>query len=117
MFVEFHSVVWMYDDNFDKIAYTYFNTGPISELENGTYADRTAPISQENIVWNHGISEIINSLIKNELEINSFDEFDYSPYNCFNETIEFETGKYQIKYLANKIPMVFAIAATKRSIG
>ena len=117
VFVEFHPVVWMYDDNFDKIAYTYFNTGPISELENGTYADRTAPISQENIVWNHGISEIINSLIKNELEINSFDEFDYSPYNCFNETIEFETGKYQIKHLANKIPMVFAIAATKRSIG
>ena len=39
VFVEFHPVVWMFDDDFEKIAYSYFNTGAIVETENGTYAD------------------------------------------------------------------------------
>ncbi|TAF35184.1 MAG: class I SAM-dependent methyltransferase [Cytophagales bacterium] len=114
IFVEFHSVVWMFDDNFNKIGYNYFNTGPIIETETGTYADREAPITQEYVMWNHGIGEVLNSLIKNGLEINSFDEFDYSPYNCFRDTIEFEPKKYRIKHLDNKIPMIYAIVATKK---
>jgi SAM-dependent methyltransferase len=83
IFVEFHPVVWMFDDDFSKIAYDYLNTGPIVETESGTYADRNAPIKNEYVLWNHGIGEVVNSLIENGLEINSLDEFDYSPYNCF----------------------------------
>jgi ubiquinone/menaquinone biosynthesis C-methylase UbiE len=111
--VEFHPVVWMFDDNFDKINYSYFNSGPIVETETGTYADKDAPIISESITWNHSMSEIINSLIRNGLTINSLDEFDYSPYNCFQETVEVAPKKYRIKHLGNKIPMVFAIVATK----
>ncbi|QNK64904.1 class I SAM-dependent methyltransferase [Pedobacter sp. PAMC26386] len=117
VFVEFHPVVWMFDDNFEKIGYNYFNTGPIIENQTGTYADRKAPISQESVGWNHSTSEVLNNLLKNGLELNSFDEFDYSPYNCFNNTIESDTEpkKYRIKHLDNKIPMIFAIVATKKN--
>ncbi len=114
VFAEFHPVVWMFDDDFKNIGYNYFNTGAIIETENGTYANREAPIKQEYVMWNHGMSEALNSLIKSGLEINSVDEFDYSPYNCFKETIEFEPKKYRIKHLENKIPMVYAIVATKK---
>ena len=51
VFVEFHPVIWMFDDNFNKIKYNYFNTGPIVENEEGTYADKNAPISQDYIMW------------------------------------------------------------------
>ncbi|MFP3831688.1 class I SAM-dependent methyltransferase [Chryseobacterium sp. SIMBA_028] len=114
IFVEFHPVVWMFDDNFDTIGYRYFNSGAIIETESGTYADRNAEITQPYVMWNHGLSEVINSLIKNGLEINNLDEFDYSPYNCFNKTIEFEPKKYRIEHLDNKIPMVYLITATKK---
>jgi SAM-dependent methyltransferase len=114
VFVEFHPVVWMFDDNFENIAYRYFNSGAILETETGTYADENANISQDNIVWNHSLSEVINSLIINGLEINSMQELDYSPYNCFNNTIEFEPKKFRIKHLEDKIPMVFSIKATKK---
>ncbi|MGB2994451.1 MAG: SAM-dependent methyltransferase, partial [Ferruginibacter sp.] len=60
--------------------------------------------------------EVLNSLINNGLEINAFDEYDYSPYNCFNKTIEFEPKKFRIEHLGNKIPMVFSILATKKKI-
>ena len=115
IFVEFHPVVWMFDDNFDKIGYRYFNSGAIIETENGTYADKEADITQSSVNWNHGLSEVINSLIKNGLEIKSLDEFDYSPYNCFNNTIEFEKKKYRIEHLDDKIPMVYSIVAKRKN--
>lgn len=115
VFVEFHPIVWMFDDNFEKIGYNYFNSGAILETESGTYADKTADINQECVMWNHSLSEVINNLIKNGLKINSLDEFDYSPYNCFNKTIEIEHKKYRIEHLDNKIPMTYSILATKNN--
>ena len=114
VFVEFHPVVWMFDDDFEKIAYHYFNKEVIIETEKGSYADKTADLTQEYVMWNHSMSDVVNNLIKNGLEINSLDEFDYSPYNCFNKTEEFKPNKFRIKHLNNKIPMVFAIVATKK---
>ena len=114
VFVEFHPVIWMFDDNFEKIFYRYFNSGAIIESENGSYADKSAEISQEYIMWNHGISEVVNNLIKNGLEIKSLNEYDYSPYNCFNKTQEFEPKKYRIEHLGDKIPMVYSVVATKK---
>lgn len=114
LLVDFHPIVWMFDDNFEKIGHNYFKDQPIIEIENGTYADKDAPVSLKTISWNHSISEILNSLIKNDLTIASFDEYDYSPYDCFNKIEEYEPKKYRIKHLANKIPMVYAVVATKR---
>lgn len=114
VFVEFHPVIWMFDYDFEKIGYNYFNSGAIVETENGTYADKTADITNECVTWNHGMSEVVNSLIQNGLEINALDEFDYSPYNCFNKTIEIAPKKYRIQHLENKIPMVYAIVARKK---
>ena len=83
VFVEFHPVVWMYDDNFEKVAYNYFNVAPIVETESGTYADKNAPINKEYVGWNHPTSEVLNSLLKNGLILKSFDEFDYSSLQLF----------------------------------
>jgi 2-polyprenyl-3-methyl-5-hydroxy-6-metoxy-1,4-benzoquinol methylase len=117
VFAEFHPVVWMYDDNFETIKYNYFNAGQIVESETGTYADKDAPIKTDYIGWNHDLSEVFTSLIKNGIEINSFEEYDYSPYNCFAKTVEFEPKKFRIAHFGNKIPMVFAIAGTKKVQG
>lgn len=111
VFVEFHPVVWMFDNNFREIGYSYFNSGPIIEDSEGTYADKKADIKQQYVSWNHGIGEVINSLIRNGLEIHSMDEYDYSPYNCFNETVQVAPKKFRIKHLDNKIPMVYSIVA------
>lgn len=114
VFVEFHPVVWMFDENFEKIDYNYFNTEPIVETEIGTYADRDADISQSYVTWNHSISEVLGGLINNGLELITMEEYDYSPYNCFNKTIEIEPKKFRIAHLDNKIPMVYAVVAKKK---
>lgn len=113
IFVEFHPVVWMFDDNFEKVGYSYFNTGEQVETFEGTYADRNAPLQDETVNWNHSIADSLNGLIKSGIIIKSFNEFDYSPYNVFAHTIEIEKDKYRIKHLEDKIPMVFAIEGVK----
>lgn len=113
VFVEFHPVVWMFDHDFTKVGYDYFNTGPIIETEKGTYADKNANIQYENIGWNHSLGEVLQSLVNVGLQIKSFSEFDYSPYNCLNNMVEFEPHKYHIKHIDKKIPLVYALLATK----
>ncbi|MFT5779864.1 MAG: SAM-dependent methyltransferase [Crocinitomicaceae bacterium] len=113
VFVEFHPVVWMFDDDFTKIGYNYFNDGPIAETSEGTYAEKDAKESFEHVSWNHSMSEVFNSLISSDLTIGKLKEYNYSPYDCFNQTLEYEPGKFRIKHLDDKIPMVYSLLATK----
>ncbi|MPS72302.1 MAG: class I SAM-dependent methyltransferase [Chryseobacterium sp.] len=117
VFAEFHPVVWMYDGQFEKIEYRYFNSGAIIETEKGTYADKEADIEVKTIGWNHSLGEVFSSLIQNGLVITYFEEFDYSPYNNFSHSVESEPGKFRVAHLADKIPMVYALSAIKTNVG
>lgn len=111
---DFHPVVWMFDNDFKEVQYNYFNTEAIIEEEMGTYADRGAEIENKTISWNHSTSELLNALLKNGLLLQAFNEYDYSPYSCFNHIEEVEKGKFRIVHLGKKIPMVYSILATKK---
>lgn len=113
IFVEFHPLVWMYDDHFDKIAYSYFMQEPIIETEDGSYADKSADIKQTNITWNHSLSEVMSCLLKNNLSLKAFNEYDYSPYNVFHNMVEYEPKKYRIGHIYHTIPLVYSIIAEK----
>ncbi|NJM78560.1 MAG: class I SAM-dependent methyltransferase [Flavobacterium sp.] len=114
IFVEFHPVLWMFDDNFTKIQHHYHNEKPIIETYSGTYANKEAEVSTSEIGWNHSLAEVFQALLNSGLQIDHFNEYDYSNYNCFNEMIEFEKGKFRIKHLENKIPMMYSIVAFKK---
>jgi len=113
VFVEFHPVVWIFDQNFSSINYRYFKSEAIVETESSTYTSKDEELATQNVTWNHSMSEVITSLLHNGLHIDSFEEFDYSPYNCFNKTEEFEPGKFRIGHLGNMIPMVFSLKAKR----
>ena len=63
---------------------------------------------------NHGRGEVLTSLVNTGIEVTSLEEYDYSPYDCFKFTIESEPGKYRIKHLGNKLPMVYSLEGTKK---
>lgn len=112
---DFHPVLWMMDENFEKIKYDYFNTETITEEISGTYTDRDAPIKSTEHSWNHPISEIINALLKHGLQIQLFNEFTYSPYNCFNNLEQGPDGMWRIKGMHEKMPMMYSLKAVKNS--
>jgi 2-polyprenyl-3-methyl-5-hydroxy-6-metoxy-1,4-benzoquinol methylase len=113
VFVDFHPIVWMFDNSFSRFEYSYFNRGPIIETLSGTYADKSAEIAQEEIGWNHNLAEVMQQLTDAGMNINSFAELDYSPYNCFANTLEVAPGKYQIAGMEGKIPMLYSLKAVK----
>lgn len=112
VFVEFHPVVWMFDDDFTRFEYGYFNMEAIIEETEGTYADRNAPIKAKAYNWNHSLADVIGALLERGLHITHFQEYDYSPYDCFNNTVKTEKG-YQIKGMEGKIPMVYSLTVEK----
>jgi ubiquinone/menaquinone biosynthesis C-methylase UbiE len=112
LIVEFHPFIWMLDEKFENIKYSYFHTDePIAETSEGTYTDKEADIKMIEYGWNHTISDVINSLISNGLEINSFKEFDYSPYNCFPNMIEKDKGKFVFEKYSGVLPMIYSLKA------
>lgn len=110
---EFHPVLWMMDDDFTHLKYSYFNDEVIETICSGTYANSNADLSDKEYGWNHSFAEIIGSLIKYDLQIIQFQEFSFSPYNCFNNTIKGADNMYRIQGLENKLPMIYTIKAKK----
>ena len=116
VFAEFHPVVWMFSDDFKRIEYRYFKDAAIIEESDTTYTDGKLPQSSPSVAWNHGMAEVLQALLDQGLTLKKVEEFDYSPYDCFDNTIEFEPGKFQIKGLEGKIPMIYALQATKNDL-
>jgi ubiquinone/menaquinone biosynthesis C-methylase UbiE len=111
---DFHPYLWSLSNDFSRIQYSYFGGEPIVEIEEGTYADKNAPIKNTSISWNHSLSSIINALINNGLNIEFVNEYPFSPYNCFEKTVLGDDGFYRIEGLENMIPMMYSIKATKK---
>ena len=114
VFVEFHPIIWMLSYDFQRIEYPYMDSPPIIEELEGTYTDRGAAIKDKSVSWNHGLSSVINALIKTGLRIDDFREYNYSPYNCFQNTVKIADRKFKIKGLEDKIPMVYSVVAGKK---
>ena len=111
---EFHPVVWMFDDEFTRIQYYYENRELIVTENYGTYTDRKANITGKEYSWNHSISEVLNALIKAGLKIELFNEYMYSPYPNFSNTIQGTDGNWYIKGMEGKIPMVYSVRAVNQ---
>lgn len=111
---EFHPFVWMLDNNFEKIHYPYFHKEePIEETIKGTYADRDSDIEMVEYGWNHSLSDIMTSLMKEGLTIDVFKEFSYSPYNCFPNMQEVSKDKFEFEKFPSMLPLVYLIKAKK----
>lgn len=112
---EFHPVIWMFSYDFKRVEFKYIDADPIVEELDGTYADREAPIKSKSVCWNHGLSTVLDALVKTGLVLIDFQEYNYSPYDCFDNTVKTAEGKFQIKGLEDKLPMVYSIKMRKNN--
>ena len=64
--------------------------------------------------WNHSLSEIFVALESNGLKLQSFAEFDYSPYKI-KGTVERLKGQYVLENRTKQsLPYVFTLKATNK---
>ncbi|MBC3767106.1 class I SAM-dependent methyltransferase [Neptunicella marina] len=105
--VEFHTV------NDLLSGYSYFPTGQPDIEEEGTNTENCDGSKSTTVTWSHSISEVISALIAAGLTIESFSEYPFSPYNCF-DGLEFVPNLgYQMLYKGQQVPLVYSIKARK----
>jgi 2-polyprenyl-3-methyl-5-hydroxy-6-metoxy-1,4-benzoquinol methylase len=115
VFVEFHPVVWMYDNDFTHVQYPYSKAEAIVEEAIGTYAQKDAETRTTNITWNHGIGEVVSALLAQGLVLQHMQEYNYSPYSCFAHYEQIGPSRFQIPQFGNKIPLVYSLVVAKPS--
>lgn len=105
--VEFHT----FNDLFS--GYSYFPRCEPDIEEEGTYTENCDGTKSKVLTWPHSLSEVINALITAGLSIEYFNEYPYSPYNCF-DNLEFVTGHgYQMLHKGQQVPLIYSIKAKK----
>lgn len=92
---------------------SYFpNTEPDKENE-GTYTENCDGTKSTTYTWAHSLSEVVSALVAVGLNIESFKEYPYSPYNCF-DGLEYVSGRgFQMLYKGQQVPLLYAIKARK----
>ncbi|WP_340154646.1 class I SAM-dependent methyltransferase [uncultured Winogradskyella sp.] len=112
--VEFHPIAWMFDytDGKSEMKYHYSQDDVIYDEYEGTYANQDSKMISKEYGWNHGLSEVVNSLIEAGLTIDCLNEYDESPYDVFPDLVKTDSEMYKIK--DQKFPMIFELKATKK---
>lgn len=112
---DFHPYVWMMDEEYRNIKYSYFNTELIETDTTGSYAagqELHPPMKEYG--WNHPFADLLGALLEQDLRLEVFNEYDGSPYNCFPEMELAEDGLYRFKQWGKKIPLVYGIRFRKQ---
>jgi 2-polyprenyl-3-methyl-5-hydroxy-6-metoxy-1,4-benzoquinol methylase len=111
--VEFHPLSNMFNPDFTELQYTYFKSAPVQMKEEGSYADFSAThVKGESVTWDFSLSEVISALLNQNLQLLQFQEYDFSHYDLYPNSVKNENG-FQIKGLEGKLPLMFSVVAKK----
>ena len=112
--VEFHPLLYLFDFENNKIAYSYFNSGkPYVEKTLGTYADLDAGLEETEYFWCHSMHEVIQPLLNQGLNLLDFKEYDYSPYDCFPNMVKIEENTFRYTGAGVDLPHLFSLKMQK----
>ena len=104
---EFHPIKALMD------GYDYFHTGQADVEQEGSYTENSREAENTMVSWSHDLGEVVSALINAGLVIESLREYDFSPYDCFDNLVEEEPGRFRQRIEGKAIPMVFSIKARK----
>lgn len=105
---EFHPV-------YDLLTgYPYFHrTEPDVDAEQ-TYTENAPPEKNTVVTWAHPVSEVLNALIAAGIDIVQFNEYPFSPYDCFDGLEERQPGKFYLSHKGQDAPLVYTIKGIRR---
>ncbi|PHI18407.1 SAM-dependent methyltransferase [Lewinellaceae bacterium SD302] len=113
VFAEFHPFIWTLDEQRKEFEYSYFNRQAIVEETTGSYTDGSETVQGIEVGWNHSIGEVMSALLGRGLQLEFFQEYDYSPWDCFHDTVETGKHQYQFKGLEGKLPISYGLRMRK----
>ncbi|MCL1050317.1 class I SAM-dependent methyltransferase [Shewanella abyssi] len=117
--VEFHPAQAVFE------GYSYFHQDEPDVEDEPTYTENAGDETETFISWSHSLSDVLNALIRAGIEIESFNEYPFSPYDCFDglteESVEvaLPQGKasrlrYFVEQQGQRLPLTYAISGVKK---
>jgi SAM-dependent methyltransferase len=116
--IETHPMKFIFDDTVDndlKITYSYFHSSEpkLWDDDYPDYSDNTYIPKNKTYEWTWSLSDIVNALINNGLQIEMFNEYDKLFYKGLPGMIMSNDGWWHLKDYKGKIPFTFSIRAKK----
>ena len=113
VFVEFHPMAWLWNETRTGIKYGYFGGEAIVEDTTGSYTDGSESVSGTEVSWDHPVSETINALLGQGLQLREFKEYDFSPYTCFPDLVTVGENRHQFQQMPGLIPLTYSLDVVK----
>ena len=114
--VEFHPVLYMFDDNTGtKFEFAYFSSDrrPLVFSGEVSYADPDAEQPRRTLYqWVHSLGDVVTAMANAGLTIEWLHEFDFSPYEIFPWLHQRRTDEYVATHLP-PTPHLFSVQAHK----
>ena len=110
--VEFHPLLWMFDESFSVMKYPYSRKEPYV-MEEESYTENGANVRHKTVTWSYGLSNIVQGLLHNDLLLTHFGEYNLSPFNLFGNMKE-SNGMYRIDGKEHLFPLLFSVVAYKK---
>ena len=110
-----HPLAWALSDNTPTIEYSYFEENePFIDDSPTTYTDAHQPVAHSrSYEWNHSIGEIVSALIRNGLQLESLQEYDWTVRQRFPWLVQKSDGTWTSPPGMPRIPLTFSLLASR----
>ena len=99
------------DDDVLRITLPYFEGPALRWSHDATYTDGPAVASPENYEWNHGLGEIVQSVIDAGLRVTALREHTECEWKHLAHMVEGPDGKYRLREGTDRVPLMFTLEA------
>jgi SAM-dependent methyltransferase len=111
---EFHPFSDVFGDDALTVTYPYFRGAPLVFDEPGTYAELTAPTEHNRSVeWNHGLGEVVSSLVAAGLRVEFLHEHDYTLFPRWPDLQVSGRHFYRLPEGEPSLPLMYSLRATR----
>lgn len=117
---EGHPMLWAIDDprpdGLLAVEFPYFERPePLVWKEGGTYVETDVEFTAvEMHEWNHGLGEIVTSLLDEGLVLTGLVEHDSAPWDPLpGQTVRGDLGEYRLRDRPQRLPMTYTLQASK----
>lgn len=113
--VEEHPVGGMFSNHYGELVAdeSYFNTGPIQETGDGSYADQAAVLrNKASYTWQHPLADIVNALTTSGLRVDFLHEFPFCMFRRLPSMVKSDDGWWRIPG-RDDVPFLFSLKASK----
>lgn len=117
---EYHPVLWaLADPRADEllvIEYPYFETEGVPFTEEQSYVSHDGPLACPDFMhFNHGLAEVITSLLDAGMVLTAFEEHDTAPGRPLDDMMEdVGAGEFRLRQDPVRLPATYTIQAEKR---